>query len=409
MANRLRASPITWGQSARLIPFWHVETMVTTDTLTHLYTRQGFLASAKRYLGPQADHTPVSALMVDVDHLQQINDQFGWTTGDFVLLRLAEVFRAALRKEDLLARYGGEEFILLMPGAGPEPAFRVAERLRRAAEQLEITSGEGPVSVTVSVGIASSPTAHLSLVRLVNQASQALRRAKHNGCNQVCALEDESLRLQEKTTLCTCPSCTLGVARRQKPDEEGVIRILLDAMSLRDPDFVGHARRTATMAVQFAEALQLDPPTVEAVRQGALLHDIGKVCIPDAVLLKPGLLNEEERGMVRVHPEYGSRFLSVWHGFQGCMEIPRFHHEWWDGSGYPYRLGGTQIPLAARMFAIVDVWDALGMERSYRPAWTGDEIVEFLYRERGTHFDPHLVDVFLDLLIRSRASGGRLL
>ena len=128
-----------------------------------------------------------------------------------------------------------------------------------------------------------------------------------------------------------------------------------------------------------------------------LLHDIGKVCIPDAVLLKPGLLNEEERGMVRVHPGYGSRFLSVWNGFQGCMESPRFHHEWWDGSGYPRGLQGEEIPLEARIFALVDVWDALRSDRPYRPAWDGEKVLAHLREGSGKHFDPRVVEAFFAL------------
>jgi HD-GYP domain-containing protein (c-di-GMP phosphodiesterase class II) len=134
------------------------------------------------------------------------------------------------------------------------------------------------------------------------------------------------------------------------------------------------------------------------IRRGALLHDIGKMGIPDSVLLKPGPLNEREWEMMRMHPEYAHRLLTPIEYLNPAIEIPYCHHEKWDGTGYPRGLKGEEIPLAARIFAIVDVWEALTSDRPYRPAWSNGKALEYINNQRGKHFDPTVVDNFMDLL-----------
>jgi HD-GYP domain-containing protein (c-di-GMP phosphodiesterase class II) len=134
------------------------------------------------------------------------------------------------------------------------------------------------------------------------------------------------------------------------------------------------------------------------MRRGALLHDIGKMGIPDRILLKPDKLNDSEWAVMRQHPSFAFELLSPITYLQSAMEIPYCHHEKWDGSGYPRGLRGEQIPLAARIFAVVDVWDALCSNRPYRPAWTHDAALEYITSAAGTHFDPHVVRAFLSTL-----------
>jgi HD-GYP domain-containing protein (c-di-GMP phosphodiesterase class II) len=131
------------------------------------------------------------------------------------------------------------------------------------------------------------------------------------------------------------------------------------------------------------------------VRWGALLHDIGKMGVPDGILLKPGPLTDEEWVKMKEHPTFAYELLSPIRYLQQALDIPYCHHEKWDGSGYPRGLKGTQIPLAARIFAVVDVWDALTSDRPYRPAWTKEKAREHILSSSGTHFDPQVVDVFM--------------
>ena len=149
------------------------------------------------------------------------------------------------------------------------------------------------------------------------------------------------------------------------------------------------------MTVKLARLIGLSEADLVQVRWGALLHDIGKMGVPDGILLKPGPLTDEEWVAMKKHPGFAFEMLSPIHYLRKALDIPYCHHEKWDGSGYPRGLKGAQIPLAARIFAVVDVWDALRSDRPYRPAWTEEKVREHIRSLSGTHFDPEVVKVFL--------------
>jgi HD-GYP domain-containing protein (c-di-GMP phosphodiesterase class II) len=167
------------------------------------------------------------------------------------------------------------------------------------------------------------------------------------------------------------------------------------ALDLRDRETEGHTRRVTEMAVRLAQAMGVSDTELVHVRRGALLHDIGKMGIPDAILLKPGPLTDEEWAVMRRHPEYAYNMLAPITYLRPALDIPYCHHEKWDGTGYPRGLKGKQIPLAARIFAVADVWDALRSDRPYRPAWPEDKVREHIRSLAGTHLDPQAVETFL--------------
>ena len=170
------------------------------------------------------------------------------------------------------------------------------------------------------------------------------------------------------------------------------------ALELRDQETDGHSRRVSELAVQLAEAMGMDEAQRRHVRRGALLHDIGKVAIPDSILVKPGPLTEEEWGIMRRHTCYGYELLAPIPFLQEALDIPYCHHERWDGSGYPRGLKAEEIPLPARIFAVIDVWDALCSDRPYRKAWPEQEATAYIHSLSGTHFDPNVVETFLRLV-----------
>ncbi|SMB85188.1 PAS domain S-box protein [Deinococcus hopiensis] len=170
------------------------------------------------------------------------------------------------------------------------------------------------------------------------------------------------------------------------------------ALDLRDRETEGHSRRVTEMTVQLCQQLGLSSEKLVDVRRGALLHDIGKMGIPDAVLLKPGKLTEEEWGLMKQHPDHAVRLLSLIRFLRPALDIPQYHHEKWDGSGYPVGLKGEAIPLTARAFAVVDVYDALTSDRPYRAAWTRERTLEHIRSGAGSHFDPEVVETFFQLL-----------
>lgn len=169
------------------------------------------------------------------------------------------------------------------------------------------------------------------------------------------------------------------------------------ALELRDKETDGHSRRVLEMTMKFSHALGINGAELQHIRRGALLHDIGKMGIPDSILQKPGELTDEEWEIMRKHPYYAYEMLSPIEYLRPALDIPYCHHEKWDGSGYPRGLKGEEIPLAARIFALADVWDALVSERPYSEAWPAEEAKKYIQEHSGTHFDPELVKIFLQL------------
>lgn len=171
------------------------------------------------------------------------------------------------------------------------------------------------------------------------------------------------------------------------------------ALDLRDHETEGHTQRVTDTMVKLAENTgKFDEEELLNIRWGALLHDIGKVGVPDHILQKPADLTREEWVIMKKHPEFAFDLLAPIDYLRKALDIPRFHHEWWNGNGYPYGLKGDRIPLAARLFAVVDVWDALSNDRPYRPAWEEHRVVEHLIEQAGRHFDPQAVDALLKVL-----------
>lgn len=170
------------------------------------------------------------------------------------------------------------------------------------------------------------------------------------------------------------------------------------AMDLRDHETEGHSRRVAEMTVTLCRSLGVDEGEIVYIQRGALLHDIGKLGIPDHILHKTGPLTEAEWDIMRQHPTKALNILSGINYLRPSLEIPYSHHERWDGSGYPQRLNGEQIPQSARIFAVVDVWDALINDRPYRPAWTTNRALEYIREQAGKQFDPQVVRAFFKLM-----------
>jgi PAS domain S-box-containing protein len=171
------------------------------------------------------------------------------------------------------------------------------------------------------------------------------------------------------------------------------------AMDLRDEETEGHTQRVAQLAVDIAKKMGLEGESIDHIKRGALLHDMGKLGIPDNILLKPGKLSAEEWEIMRKHPEFAYELLSPIEYLRPALEIPYCHHEKWDGSGYPRGLKGEEIPLSARIFAVVDVWDALRSDRPYREKWSEERAITYIRSQAGFHFDPKVTEVFLKFII----------
>ena len=179
---------------------------------------------------------------------------------------------------------------------------------------------------------------------------------------------------------------------------DAVVEAFARALELRDRETEGHSLRVADLATTLSEAMGLRGDELLYVRRGALLHDIGKLAVPDAILQKPGPLTEEEWVIMRKHPQYAHDMINPIEYLRPSLDIPYSHHEKWDGTGYPRGLKGEEIPLTARIFAVTDVWDALTSDRPYRPAWDEQKALDYIREQSGKHFDPHVVELFIVLM-----------
>jgi Response regulator containing a CheY-like receiver domain and an HD-GYP domain len=177
------------------------------------------------------------------------------------------------------------------------------------------------------------------------------------------------------------------------------------ALELRDKETEGHTRRVASLTTQLAQDMGLDQDEQVQIYRGALLHDIGKMGVPDSIVLKPGTLTEDEWVIMRKHPQYAFDMLAPIAYLRPALNIPHCHHEKWDGTGYPRGLKGENIPLAARIFAVMDVWDALTSDRPYRKAWSEKEAIEYIRQQSGIHFDPAVVKIVLETSILKKNLG----
>jgi putative two-component system response regulator len=182
---------------------------------------------------------------------------------------------------------------------------------------------------------------------------------------------------------------------------EATIDGLSHALDLRDRETEGHSRRVTELTLKLAQSLNMSDEEITHIRRGALLHDMGKIGIPDSILHKPSILTEEEWVIMRKHPQFAYEMLSAIEYLLPALDIPHSHHEKWDGTGYPRGLKGDEIPLSARLFAIADVWDALISDRPYRTAWTEEQAQEYICEQSGKHFDPMVVELFFKAMEES--------
>jgi HD-GYP domain-containing protein (c-di-GMP phosphodiesterase class II) len=210
--------------------------------------------------------------------------------------------------------------------------------------------------------------------------------------------EQISLAMERSSIVRDLRHSNEGLASAYNAMVEGLSR----ALELRDIETEGHTRRVSVLMMRFGEHMQIPSAQWDAIKQGALLHDIGKLGIPDAILLKPGSLTPREREVMQQHAVYGYNILAPIISLRQTLDIALYHHERWDGSGYPYGLKGEQIPLVARLFALADVFDALTSDRPYRPAWAHSQAVEYLREQAGRLFDPQIVELFLEIVDQNR-------
>ena len=400
--NRLREMVQMLEQSREEINRQNKElqSLATTDPLTGCLNRRSFFAEFQTHWSAARRYShPLSCLMVDVDHFKRINDRFGHGVGDQVLQQMAQVLKSMARDTDVVCRYGGEEFCVLLPHTDLEHARQAAERLRAAIEERQCLS----ISITASVGVSALELQPKSLQDLLDQADKALYAAKRSGRNRVVSYNDVPADLvmdESKISRTEPPRDTeAGV-----PISFHAVTALMSALAHRDKRTADHSHRVADLCVAAASGI-LSSSECFVLECAALLHDIGKLGVPDAILLKPGELTEEEWKIMQTHDRMGVEIISAAFGSAEMSEIVRIHHAWYGGSPRDPELPlGKDIPIPARILSIADAYDAMMSDRPYRKARTREQAFEELRRFAGRQFDPELVEHFIQAVITRDAN-----
>lgn len=378
-----------------------------TDAITGLPNHRAIMNRLDEELSLcQRGNHICSVLFIDIDLFKQVNDTWGHRAGDMILRKVASRLRSALRVEDFIGRYGGEEFAVVLTDTDISAVSPAAERLRLAINsepynwewEVENIDTLVPISITASIGVAVYNLHGVTRETLIEHADQAMYLAKHSGRNCV-RIADVDLAAYENAS-----SFSEKQAKNIERIKRGMIPVqtvkaLTAVASAHDRGTDEHAHRMLTLAAATARQMHRPEDEMHLLQLAALLHDIGKIGIPDAILHKPGPLTAEEWAVMRLHPEIGRQILAQVGGvFQHLAEIVVAHHERWDGKGYPYGIVGEDIPMSARILNVVDSYDAMTSRRVYHDPLPVEQARAELLRCSGTQFDPRVVEAFLRVL-----------
>jgi diguanylate cyclase (GGDEF)-like protein len=366
-----------------------------TDPLTNLLNRRGFQETFDLELErSRRSGRPCSLLVADLDHFKRVNDVLGHPAGDAYLVKFAQILEAGKRRIDAAARMGGEEFALLLPETDEHGAFVIAERLRHAVRDAFAPDTLG---VTVSFGVSSYPRHGSTGDQLLLAGDQALYVAKELG-------RDRTAIYRAEVT-----AQMMSAKDRDEARTEGflsAVLVLAESVDMRDAGTVAHSETVGRFSALIATELGFEDDHVERIRLGGVLHDIGKVGVPDAVLQKAGPLDEGEWEEMRKHPELGARLLGG-AGLNDIADWVLMHHERPDGLGYPGGLAATEVPIEASILAVADAYEAMVADRVYRPGIGQERARAELERGAGSQFDGAVVGALLRCIDRSdRALAG---
>ncbi len=372
--------------------------MATTDLLTAVLNRQALMARLDEELRRAGRYDrPVSIILLDLDHFKRVNDSYGHAGGDAVLQAVAQTLRSSVRTVDAVGRYGGEEFMLVLPETDVDTAATLAEKLRQIVAGRKIRLPDGHVvEVTMSAGVAGGPGSLLQLSTLVRDADAALYSAKALGRDQVFVFRE----IAEDGMILRAP---IPPEARQHAVEigraaAGAATAVLTAELESLPGWAGRpSMLIAETAAAVGQALGLPSGELERIRVASLLHDLGKLAIPNEILAKQGALGEPEWRVMAEHPKIGQVVLEQAGALRDAATIVLHHHEWFNGKGYPHGLAGEDIPVGSRIVAIADAYEAMIGGRPYKEPIGHDAALEELRRQAGVQFDPDMVSVFADL------------
>jgi len=336
------------------------------DKLTGLYNRLYFEEELRRL--DTERQLPISIIMGDVNGLKLVNDAFGHQEGDKLLIRIAGILKECCRKEDVVARLGGDEFAIFLPRTSNRVTTEIMDRIRNACQQ----ANSGPIQLSMAMGAVTKEDPSQNIQEVLREAEERMYRNK--------LLESKSVRAS-------------------------IISSLRRTLFEKSHETEEHTNRIQELALQIGRAFGLSESELDNLALLATLHDIGKIAIPEGLIVKPGNLSPEEWELIWKHPEIGYRIAGSSPELAPIAEAILAHHEWWDGSGYPRGLKGEEIPLISRIISIVDAYDVMTHGRPYKDPIGQEESLRELKRKAGSQFDPTLIDLFVQIISSSSSTS----
>lgn len=397
--------------------FQKMQQQSITDGLTGIKTRRFFLeAVSGEWRRASRAGRPFSVVMIDLDKFKDVNDSVGHLEGDLVLARVGRLLEQKCRQSNVVARYGGDEFVILMPETGIEQAQILSERLRLWIATDPMLNER---HITGSFGVAAFPLHGSTVEDIMRVADAGMYVSKHAGGNRVSTAEEfeegETIAVQRQLIasyiegflqrenmgpeageelVMTLKKMCAGLQDDPDPMKEAIV-VLSRAAETREGHNLGHGVAVSKYAEAMARDMGLDPDDVADVAFAAMVHDVGKLVIPERLLMKPSQLTEEEFHIMRMHPTLSAEIVACIPGSDRLQHIVRHHHERYDGSGYPDGLRGERIPLESRILQVADAYASMIRDRAYAQGRTLNEAAEELELHSGTQFDPNVVSVFL--------------
>jgi len=375
--------------------FLQTETRATHDRLTGVANRETLLTVLDAEIERAVRHCqPLSVAFIDIDRFKPINDTYGHNSGDAVLRQIAALVADSVRASDTFGRYGGEEFMLILPETTPEDAVAMAEDLRSLVmrEPLRIAGGQS-VKATISIGIAGGRGSGLQLDMLVDRADGAMYAAKSLGRNRTHMFRE----LDEEANVRRAP-----ISAEHRAQANAIGRWASDTATQALASVLApqshHRGRPSDMIASLATGIGLEMglprEEIERIRIASLLHDLGKIAIPEWILDKPETLSDAEWQTIGEHPRIGQIILEQASSLREAIPVVLHHHERFNGGGYPHGLKGSEIPIGARIVAVADAYHAMIHDRPYSTAQSHEAALEELRLNAGTQFDPQVVEVF---------------
>jgi diguanylate cyclase (GGDEF)-like protein/putative nucleotidyltransferase with HDIG domain len=419
------------GALHNALTFQKAQEQAITDGLTGVKTHRFLMETlSSEWKRSTRANRPFALVLMDLDRFKFVNDFYGHLEGDVVLQRVGHILEQNCRRSDVVARYGGDEFVILMPETTVEQARQLASKLRGWVASDPLLRDK---NITASFGIAGFPVHGSTPQELIQVADSSMYLSKHQGGNSVSSAEEGDpndrkkwkkdvleayLGVTLKRLFSTGPEAFEEIYRRleqftrslteQGVDGQGLppavvetVTSLALAIDAKDHYTQGHSQKVSAYAVMIAQALGLNATDVEEIRLAGLLHDIGKVGIPEVILNKSGPLNATEWETMKTHTRLGAKILEPLHTMSNIREMVCHHHEFYDGTGYPDRLKGPKIPYGARVIAIADAYDTITSERTYKKARTPEDAFVELERCAANQFDPEMVRTFIETMRRS--------